>query len=565
MRFPALAWLSERLLATRLAASARARQVRAFPFTAISMRILRGRSQAPHVVLVPQELRTADPVRADEFIGGVYVFAGQTVSTSNPFTVPVPSEEWMEALAGFSWLRHLRSAGTPEAGEAARRLVMAWMEAQGRSHPVGWQPQVMAERLKAWLATSGLLLAGAEPSFYRRFARSLWRQMRLLQAQYAGLPPGAGRLSVLIALVTAGLCIEGEERMLKWASRRLVEELDQQILADGGHISRNPGVLVGLILDLLPLRQLFPARNVTPPTAILTAVDRMMPMVRFLQFGDGSLARFNGMGPTAIDLVATALVYDESRGHIPPSAPHSGFERLEAGRTVIIVDTGHPPPAGYSIGAHAGTLSFELSAGRQMLVVNCGATSINRSVWRREARKTAAHSTVSVADRSSMRFAARGVIDGAVLSGPGHVAVSRRGLTLTAVHDGYRSRFGVEHSRTMALAEDGLRLDGEDSIEGAGQPYAVRFHLHSLVQAIPTENGRSVLLVLPAGEAWVFAADQPVSIEPSVSLAMAEGPRRASQLVIEAHSAETPRVRWGLRKLDRPAAPPPPPEPELPL
>ena len=58
-------------------------------------------------------------------------------------------------------------------------------------------------------------------------------------------------------------------------TRRLVDELERQILPDGGHISRNPGALIELLLDLLPLRQAFAARNVpaaaraasTPSTA----------------------------------------------------------------------------------------------------------------------------------------------------------------------------------------------------------------------------------------------------------------------------------------------------------
>ena len=73
------------------------------------------------------------------------------------------------------------------------------------------------------------------------------------------------------------------------------------MLPDGGHVSRNPGVLVELLLDLLPLRQAFAARNVPPPNAVLNAMDRMMPMLRFFRHGDGNFALFNGMGPTASD------------------------------------------------------------------------------------------------------------------------------------------------------------------------------------------------------------------------------------------------------------------------
>ena len=72
----------------------------------------------------------------------------------------------------------------------------------------------------------------------------------------------------------------------------------RQILPDGGHISRNPGALIELLVDLLPLRTAFTARNIAPPPALLNAIDRMMPMLRFFRHGDGNFALFNGMGPT---------------------------------------------------------------------------------------------------------------------------------------------------------------------------------------------------------------------------------------------------------------------------
>ena len=86
--------------------------------------------------------------------------------------------------------------------------------------------------------------------------------------------------------------------MLKSITRRLSDELGRQVLPDGGHASRNPGALIELLLDLLPLRQAFAARNVPPPPALNNAIDRMMPMLRFFRHGDGNFALFNGMGPT---------------------------------------------------------------------------------------------------------------------------------------------------------------------------------------------------------------------------------------------------------------------------
>ncbi len=51
--------------------------------------------------------------------------------------------------------------------------------------------------------------------------------------------------------------------------KRLSDQLDQQILPDGGHISRNPGAIIEVLLDLLPLKQAFSSRNMQPPAALL--------------------------------------------------------------------------------------------------------------------------------------------------------------------------------------------------------------------------------------------------------------------------------------------------------
>ena len=70
-------------------------------------------------------------------------------------------------------------------------------------------------------------------------------------------------------------------------------------MPDGGHISRNPAALVDLLLDLLPLRQCFMARDRVPPKQLSDAIDRAMPMVRFFRLGDGTMVRFNGGGADA--------------------------------------------------------------------------------------------------------------------------------------------------------------------------------------------------------------------------------------------------------------------------
>src|SRR5262249_23502174 len=146
------------------------------------------------------------------------------------------------------------------------------------------------------------------------------------------------------------------------------------------------------------------ARNLAPPPALLNAIDRMMPMLRFFRHPDGNFALFNGMGPTPRDTLTTVLAYDDARGAPVANAAYSGYQRGDADGAVLLMETGAAPPLETSQEAHAGCLSFELSARQQRLIVNCGLPSSGRGNWRQAARATAAHATVVFNDTSSAHF-----------------------------------------------------------------------------------------------------------------------------------------------------------------
>src|SRR5712691_3061529 len=247
------------------------------------------------LVIAPQELRTADPTRANEIYSGRFAFAGKIVVCDgrSPFEVEPPTGEWAENLLGFGWLRHLRAAESGITRANARALVDEWITVQGSWDPIAWQPEIMARRVTSWLSQAPLILHDADDQFYRRFLRSLVRQVRYLRHTAFEARDGVPRMQALVALTYAALCMAGQARHMRGAVKQLMAEIDRQILADGGHVSRNPGALIELLLELLPLRQAFAARNIAPPTTLNNAVDRMMPMLRFFRHGDGNLAHFN--------------------------------------------------------------------------------------------------------------------------------------------------------------------------------------------------------------------------------------------------------------------------------
>jgi uncharacterized heparinase superfamily protein len=527
------------------------------------------------LIIAPHDLRTADATRAAEIYAGRFVFAGKIVTCHGRsiFDLEPPSEDWEVSLLGFGWLRHLRAADTALTRANARALVDDWLSNPNSKRPIARRADVLSRRVISLLSQAPLVLGDTDSKFYRRYLRGLAREIRYLRFAMLDISDGVPRLQVLIALCYASLCLANQAKNIRAASRKLSDELQRQILPDGGHISRNPGALIDLLIDLLPLRQTFAARNIAPPPALLNAIDRMMPMLRFFRHGDGSIALFNGMSGTPSDLLATLLAYDDTHGTPMASMPHAGFQRLDAGNMAVIIDTGPPPPPNVSQDAHAGCLSFEMSAGTNRIVTNCGMPSTGRDNWRTFARSTAAHSTLIFNDTSSCQFvelsAMKKFLHGApVVGGPEVVEHYREavtnGMLLSTSHDGYVRRFGVTHRRVLMISPDGTRLDGEDTvaptpggrIRNNESGYALRFHLHPSVKANRLSDGRGVLMVLPNRDVWTFEAlDDKVDLEDSVFLAGNDGPRRTAQIVIRQDSRHAASVRWSfVRSTTSPAA-----------
>jgi uncharacterized heparinase superfamily protein len=529
------------------------------------------------LLIAPQDLRTADATYASEIYSGRFAFAGKVVICDgrSVFEMTAPSPEWASELLGFGWLRHLRAAESGIARANARALVDEWIGLQGGWHPVGWRTDVLSRRIISWLSQAPLLLQDTDARFYRRFLRSLLRQIRHLRHTAADAHRGAARLQAAIALCYVALCIAGQGRHIRSATTWLTSELGRQILPDGGHISRDPGVLIDVLIELLPLRQAYKSRNITPPPALLNAIDRMMPMLRFFRHSEGTFAHFNGMGTTPIELLMTLLAYDDSRGAPLSNAPYSAYQRLEAGGAVLIMDTGCAPPPEISLDAHASCLAFEFSSPQQsLIVVNCGMPATGRDDWRSLARATAAHSTVTFNDESSAHFAKAGpfrrLLGGfPMVGGPTRVSVAREeefdSITVRATHDGYAARYGVLHERTITLAADGTRFEGEDlflaadgsvDIATTQDHYAVRFHLHPSVKASRLSDGQGVLMMMPNREVWTFSAsDGRVQLEDSVYLSGNDGARRTAQIVIHGQARSSPRVAWWFTQSTPAAAP----------
>jgi uncharacterized heparinase superfamily protein len=500
----------------------------------------------------PPEIIPGSAAAGQVILAGYLSFAGERREINGMNAVMEKSSEaWHCHLHGFSWLGDLRAVGSDEARRYARAMIEGWISEYGKWSPLPWRPDITGERLTNWLTHFGFYAADAPDPFREMLFSELARQARHLSRNASKAASGSQRIISLKGLVYCGVSLPDSDKHLHQAMRQLEIELSRQILPDGGHLSRNPSIQLQLLSDVIAVRETLVAAHLEPPAWLKDAIRRVAPMLRGLRLGDGGLSLFNGGAKDDADIIDQILSKANVRARTVSSAPHSGFHRLSAGRSTVIMDTGRLPPRDANRWGHAGALSFEMSAGKERLIVNCGGGGLGPE-WRQALRCTAAHSTVVVGDLNSAQIDP----EGGATREPRPVISSRREIDgnaiIEAVSEGYQQSLGVTHRRLLMLTPDGGELQGEDQIYGrAGAGFDARFHLHPNIQATVIQDGHAVLLKPHRGKGWKFsAADYGLALEDSVYFDAPHQRRRSQQMVLSGVTeAKGTTVKWRLTRL----------------
>jgi len=496
------------------------------------------------------------PGRADQgaaMLAGRFRFAGwETATDKDIWNPPGSPPEWLAAMHGFVWLRDLTMLGGDEARKLARRLTADWIERNDRwSMPI-WRSDVAAARITAWLSCYDTFFASGDDSFRQAVVNSTAAQLNHLNRAWRVEAVGANRITALKGLIYGALCLGGRE-LVERRLALLEEEMERQILADGGQVERSPGKLLAVLRDLLEIRAALGSAQYEVPEALQQAIDRMAPMLRYLRGGDGALARFNGSSGEDPLILSAVLEQASPRGKPAARAPATGFERISAGKLTALVDAGAPPESPFDQGTHAGTLSLEVTVGRERLIVNCGAAPCDGARWQLAERATAAHSTVTINDRNSSELLRNGRIGGRAARVTTETDNAGGATLLDMSHDGYLRSDGITHRRRIFLSDEGGDLRGEDTLVGrGGVPFAVRFHLHPGIGATLLQSGKDVLLRLPRDGGWRLRCNEPLALTESIYFEDAPEPRRTSQIVISGTTGDgTTTIKWALRRESR--------------
>lgn len=399
-------------------------------------------------------------------------------------------------------------------------LLSRWVRENPPAQGVGWESYPTSLRIVNWVKWA---LAGhALPP---ECLESLAMQSRWLARRLEIHLLGNHLFANAKALLFAGLFFEGPEAQawLEQGLGILAREVPEQILPDGGHFERSTLYHALALEDMLDLCNLAAAFALAIPPRWHAEVagwhGRVGTMRAWLQamcHADGEISLFNDAALGIAPAPAELLRYAGGLGFAPAlpaaaGATHladSGYLRLALGPVLALLDVAPVGPDYLPGHAHADTLSFELSAFGQRVLVNSGTSCYGLGPERQRQRGTAAHNTVLVDGQDSsevwagFRVARRARPVGLALA-----SEPDGGVTVRCGHDGYRRLPGrPEHRREWRLEAGSLLV--EDWVSGTFGSAQARFHLHPAVAVEVLEAGCAGRLRLADGHCLDWRAER---------------------------------------------------------
>ena len=525
---------------------------------------LRLRGRAPlRLAAVPKDPVAGDKAAGESLLRGALQRGGVQLPVEGvDFAAPMP-RAMSDYIHSFEWLRDLAAAATRERGaKLAEKLAQRWLAAcaEGATRDAG-RPDLWGQRILFWTAYAPYLLSTRDTAYRALFLGTLARGARHLDHFAEKSPAGLARVTAWAGALCASLVVQGAGVRTGRAEAGLLRALAGALHDDGGLISRSPSEQLALVELLGQLRALYIAAGRDLPEALSEALPAAASALAGATLADEALSSWQGGHQESKRRVAAAIEATGVRARAMRQPRGWGYQRLEAKATVVVLDAAPPPPSRAYRGGCASTLAFELSEGPQRLVVNCGGPGAASDALPQELiqalRTSAAHSTLTIADRNSTAIGE----DGGLGKGVGRVELARdeTGGTVfvEASHDGYVRRFGLTHQRQLTLAPDGRELRGQDLLTGSAKRrrgealgFAVRFHLGPEVEASTTADGQGALLRVRGRPAWQFRCrGGRLAIEDSLWIDGAAKPHGSFQLVVTGECQDDgASVAWMFRR-----------------
>lgn len=377
--------------------------------------------------------------------------------------IKTPFTDWNDEQQGKLWIYNLNYMDYLLQPDISFNEASGWINKfidDSQNNRVGWESYPIALRGVNWIkfiSANHLLISHADVT---KWDTSLYNQYQYLYHNLEFHLQGNHLLEDACSLLWGGLYF-GDDKWYEKAVWLLVEELNEQILADGAHYELSPmyhAILLDRLLDCINALEHNPYfKGQDNVTYFLKEKARMMlGWLNAIIYKDGTIPLLNdaayGIAPSPQKL----FVYADLLGIRWPvqTLKECGYRKFITNTFEMILDVGNIGPDYIPGHAHADTFNYELRVNGKPFIIDSGISTYNKNTRRQYERETQAHNTVQAEGLNSSN-----VWGGFRVAQRAKITYLKEDMKrIIARHDGFRAS-GIEHQRTFELKKQEIIID----------------------------------------------------------------------------------------------------------
>ena len=329
---------------------------------------------------------------------------------------PSKSKLWLYNLHYFEYLLPLTHQVNQKNFNAAKVILEDWMQKNTIGSGNGWEPYPISLRSVHWIYFYHAYydFFQNDPTFRQQFLNSLFRQIAYLRFFIEKHLQANHLWADVKALLFAGLFFN-EKAWIRQGLKLVRRELEEQILADGGHYERSPMYHALILTDVLDLIQLIAAgekvRNSSEAGVLRLKpflLEKAHAMERWLEGMTQPDGQLPLLGDTAFGIAAEPEAikryFKAVAGQVNEPLPtlkslafkNSGYFIFRDAQRYLVIDGGELGVSYQPGHAHCDLLSYEFSVKGQRLIVDSGVGEYLPTELRQKARSIYSHNTLVV-------------------------------------------------------------------------------------------------------------------------------------------------------------------------
>ncbi|PPR37944.1 MAG: hypothetical protein CFH26_00406 [Alphaproteobacteria bacterium MarineAlpha6_Bin4] len=402
----------------------------------------------------------------------------------------------------FDFLNDLKEINNEKLRIYGREKTSVWIKKNNSWKSRLWDDFILASRVCNWIQNYNLFFSTSDEEFKKKLFNSILKQAEHLVKNFSNQKRNSDLIRIIKALIYISIFISNKNYYYQIAIFNLKSELTNQILKDGCHFQRNPGIHIQVLKDLLDIRTVLNSAKKNVFFDLQNAIKNMSIAYRFFLHKDNSLANFNGANN--IDEKEIKNIISEIPKPIksPRELHEGGFQRVDVKDTILIADCGIPKNYDATYKAHSCSTAFELSYKKKKIIIN-SLPSLNENMN----KATAAHSTLTLNNTNSYKILKNNHLS-RVPDNLKVKRVERYGANIIEIENyGYKNQYDAIHKRLIYIDKEGLDIRGEDNIYCPMEiDFDIRFFLDMGLKTLVTNSGKNILLRLANNSGWKFSS-----------------------------------------------------------